>query len=51
MDYDLKIIGAEIVDGSGREHYRSDVAVKDRRVVPLGCSFSALLAVRWTLSA
>ncbi len=36
MDYDLKIVGAEIVDGSGRERYRGDVAVKDRRIVALG---------------
>jgi len=36
VDYELKIVGAEIVDGSGRERYRGDVAVKDRRVVALG---------------
>ncbi len=51
MDYDMKIISAEIVDGSSRERYRGDVAVEDRRIVALGCSFSVLLAVRWTLSA
>lgn len=38
MDYDLKIIGAEIVDGSGRERYRGDVAIKDRRIVALGAA-------------
>jgi N-acyl-D-amino-acid deacylase len=38
MDYDLKVVGAEIVDGSGRERYRGDVAIKDRRIVALGAA-------------
>ncbi len=36
MDYDLKIRGADIVDGTGRARYRGDVAVKDRCIVALG---------------
>ena len=37
MDCDLKIIGAEIVDGSGRERYRGD-GNQDRRIVALGAA-------------
>ena len=36
MTYDLKIVGGEIVDGTGRERYRGDLGIKDGKVVALG---------------
>ncbi|MBO9380601.1 amidohydrolase family protein [Sphingomonas histidinilytica] len=33
---DIKIIGGDIIDGTGSERYRGDVAIKDGRVVALG---------------
>jgi N-acyl-D-aspartate/D-glutamate deacylase len=36
MDYDIKIINAVIVDGSGSPRYSGDIGVKDGRIVAVG---------------
>ena len=36
MDYDLKIVGGVIVDGTGNERYRSDVGIRNGKVTALG---------------
>ncbi|HTG24279.1 MAG TPA: amidohydrolase family protein [Reyranella sp.] len=36
MDYDLKIVGGRIVDGSGESGYIGDVGIRDGKVVALG---------------
>lgn len=48
MDYDLKIVGGTIVDGSGAPGYAGDLGIKDGRIVALG---DAPGAARETLDA
>jgi N-acyl-D-aspartate/D-glutamate deacylase len=38
MDYDLKIVGADIVDGTGRERFRGDIGIRDGRIAALGAA-------------
>lgn len=36
MDYDLKVVGAVIVDGSGAPRFTGDIGVKEGRIVAVG---------------
>ena len=36
MAYDIKIVGGAIVDGSGKERFKGDLAIKDGKVAALG---------------
>lgn len=36
MDYDLKIVGADIIDGSGAPRYAGEIGVKDGRIAAIG---------------
>ncbi|MCY4549692.1 MAG: amidohydrolase family protein [Defluviicoccus sp.] len=36
MDYDLKIVGGTVIDGSGAERFRGDVALRDGRIAAVG---------------
>lgn len=44
-DFDLLILGGEIVDGTGADRYRADIAVKDNTIVAIG-RFPEATAVR-----
>ncbi len=36
MEYDIKIVGGDIVDGSGKASFKGDVGIKDGKIVALG---------------
>ena len=36
MNYDIKIWGGEIIDGSGKPRYRGDVGIRNGRIVAIG---------------
>ena len=36
MDYDVKIVGGTIMDGTGNQGYRGDLGIQGGRVVALG---------------
>ncbi|MBT6910667.1 MAG: amidohydrolase family protein, partial [Rhodospirillaceae bacterium] len=36
MEFDLKIVGGTIVDGSGNEGYRGDAGIRDGKIIALG---------------
>jgi len=36
MNYDIKITGGNIVDGSGQPAYPGDIGIKDGKIVALG---------------
>src|SRR5437868_5418866 len=38
MAYDIKIVGGEIVDGSGKKRFKGDVGITDGKVVALGAA-------------
>ncbi len=36
MDYDLKITGGKLIDGTGKPAYQADMAIKDGKIVAIG---------------
>jgi len=38
MDYDLKITGGTVIDGTGAARYRGDVAIRDGRIAAVGAA-------------
>lgn len=49
MEFDLKIVGGTIVDGSGAPGYRGEVGIKDGKIVALGAKVEG--AARQTIDA
>ena len=41
MDYDLKITGGTVIDGTGAARYRSDVAVRGGRIAAVGMALGS----------